>query len=98
MEFVVPVTGDWTSIYQFADNLNLTYNELSSLHVAFACTLALVFGKNLGMFGRFIFAVWAFSVFLSTLFIHQHHILSALAGVLLFYFVIHFQGKQLLQS
>lgn len=88
--------GPFAGWFRLADALNLTYNELPSLHVAFACTLAVAWGARLGWSGRLACALWAGLVVLSTLLTHQHHIASAAAGMALCAAVLALQGRGLL--
>lgn len=90
------VQGPFAGWFRTADALNLTYNELPSLHVAFACTLAIALGTRFGLFGRLACAFWAGLVVLSTLLTHQHHIASAAAGLALCAAVIALKGRRLL--
>jgi hypothetical protein len=76
-------SGFWGGLFHFADVLNLEYNEVPSIHVAFAVTAALVFGRRCGLIGRLLFGVWAIGVTLSTLLIHEHHLLDVGSGILL---------------
>jgi membrane-associated phospholipid phosphatase len=76
-------SGFWGGIFHFADALNLDYNEVPSIHVTFAVTLALVFGRRCGPVGRSLFLVWAVLVCASTLLIHEHHLLDVGAGIVL---------------
>lgn len=92
----VEATGPFAGAFRIADALNLTYNELPSLHVAFACTLALALGARLGWPGRMAMAAWAVLVVLSTLLIHQHHLVSVLAGITLFAAAFAWHGQPLL--
>lgn len=75
--------GFFAPAFRLADRINLTHNELPSLHVAFAAALAWLYGKGRGAPGRALAALWAFSVFAATLFLHQHHVLSAISGAAL---------------
>jgi membrane-associated phospholipid phosphatase len=76
-------SGFWGGIFRFADAVNLDYNEVPSLNVTFAVTLALVFGRRRGPLGRFLFLAWAVTVCVSTLLIHEHHLLDVGAGIVL---------------
>ncbi|HSF39951.1 MAG TPA: phosphatase PAP2 family protein, partial [Thermoanaerobaculia bacterium] len=73
-------SGLWGEVFRIADALNLDHNEIPSLHVAFAVTAALVFGRRCGRLGRTLFALWAVFVSASTLLLHEHHLLDLAAG------------------
>jgi membrane-associated phospholipid phosphatase len=75
--------GGWAGLYRVADALNLTYNLLPSLHVAFAVVCVAIFAPRApGAVKVFLWA-WAFLIAASTVLIHQHHVLDVVAGWLL---------------
>jgi membrane-associated phospholipid phosphatase len=76
-------SGFGSAAFHLADRLNLEHNELPSLHIAFAVTAALVFGRRCGGLGRTLFFLWAAGVAVSTLFLHEHHVLDVAAGAAL---------------
>jgi membrane-associated phospholipid phosphatase len=76
-------TGFFGGVFKFADRMNLDYNEFPSLHIAFAVTAALVFGRRCGWLGRTLFFLWAVGVIVSTLFLHEHHLLDVIGGAVL---------------
>jgi hypothetical protein len=71
------------AVFRFADRLNLDYNELPSLQVAFAVTAAIVYGRRCGWLGKTLFGLWAVTVTLSALLMHEHHLLDLGAGAVL---------------
>src|SRR5262245_4599345 len=71
------------AVFRLADRLNLDYNEFPSLHVAFAVTAALVYGRRCGWLGKILFGLWAVTVSFSTLLILEHHLLDIGAGAAL---------------
>ncbi|HEV8580438.1 MAG TPA: phosphatase PAP2 family protein [Thermoanaerobaculia bacterium] len=71
------------AVFRLADRLNLDYNEFPSLQVAFAVTAALVYGRRCGWLGKILFGLWAVTVAVSTLFMHEHHLIDIVAGALL---------------
>lgn len=76
-------SGFGSAAFHLADRLNLEHNELPSLHIAFVVTAALVFGRRCGWLGRSLFFLWAAGVAVSTLFLHEHHVLDVAAGAAL---------------
>jgi hypothetical protein len=72
-----------STLFRIADALNLEYNEIPSLHAAFAVTAALVFGKRCGPLGKSLFWIWAAAVLVSALLMHEHHVLDLAAGAAL---------------
>jgi membrane-associated phospholipid phosphatase len=71
------------AIFHLADRMNLQYNEFPSLHIAFAVTAAIVFGRRCGPLGRIVFTLWTAGVAVSTLFLHEHHTLDLASGAVL---------------
>lgn len=78
-----PPAGIWQPLFNIADAMNLDYNLLPSLHVALATFAALVLGQRRATFTRVALTLWAIAIAVSTLLIHQHHVLDVAAGVAL---------------
>ena len=75
--------GAWAGLYHLADRLNLTYNLLPSLHVAFAVICVSFFSPRAPRTIQALLWLWALLIAASTVLIHQHHVLDAVAGWLL---------------
>ena len=75
--------GAWAGLYRVADRLNLTYNLLPSLHVAFAVICAAVLSPRAPGPVRPVLWLWALLIAASTVLTHQHHVLDAVTGWLL---------------
>jgi len=75
--------GIWAGLFHFADKLNLTYNLLPSLHVAFAVICVAVFSARATVAGKALLWFWAAMIAASTVLIHQHHLLDLATGWLL---------------
>jgi membrane-associated phospholipid phosphatase len=75
--------GVWAGIYHIADDLNLTYNLLPSLHVTFAVICAAAFSLRAPGPAKAGLWLWAFLIAASTVLTHQHHILDVVTGWLL---------------
>lgn len=75
--------GIWAGMFHFADKMNLTYNLLPSLHVAFAVICVAVFSTRAPVAGKVFLWFWAAMVAASTVLIHQHHLLDVATGWLL---------------
>ncbi|MCA9070503.1 MAG: phosphatase PAP2 family protein, partial [Planctomycetaceae bacterium] len=82
-ELAYPVStsqGTWPQFFQFADDLNLTYNLLPSLHVAYSVICASAYSRHmLGVWNGAVW-LWAFTIALSTLLTHQHHLADVITG------------------
>lgn len=70
-------------LFRLADFINLHHNNLPSLHVAFACTLAMAYATRATRAGAVALFAWAVVVTMSTLFTRQHFFADVLAGALL---------------
>ena len=66
-----------------AKNISL-WNHAPSLHVAYAFTLALTVGKKFGTSAMAIGLTWATAVSLSTMLVHEHHLICVITGFILF--------------
>lgn len=75
--------GPWAGLYRVADDFNLTYNLLPSLHVAFAVICVAIFSPRAPRPVRVILWIWAFLIAASTVLTYQHHVLDAVTGWLL---------------
>lgn len=75
--------GIWSALFHLADKLNLTYNLLPSLHVAFAVICVAIFSARASLTGKVLLWFWAAMVAASTVLIHQHHLLDVATGWLL---------------
>jgi membrane-associated phospholipid phosphatase len=75
--------GIWAGMFHLADKMNLTYNLLPSLHVAFAVICVAIFSARAPLVGKVLLWFWAAMVAASTVLIHQHHLLDVAAGWLL---------------
>jgi membrane-associated phospholipid phosphatase len=72
--------GSWAMAFETADSMNGNTNCFPSLHVAFATSCAVAFGRR-GAAPQF--GLWASAIALSTLFTHQHHIVDVAGGMVL---------------
>lgn len=86
------VEGALGPIFSLADTINLDQNFFPSLHVAFAVIAAFAYAPKLAAPGRAIlFAVTA-AIAVSTVLIHEHHVLDVLGGLLLALLAWHTAG------
>lgn len=81
------VSGYWGIIFRIADTMNLQYNLFPSLHVAFATVSFLNYWKFVNTLSKILLFLWTILIILSTLFIHEHHILDIVSGIVLAYIV-----------
>lgn len=74
------VAGPFASVFRVADGLNLRYNLAPSLHVALAVICADVYARQAAAFARALLWLWAALIAVSTLLIHQHHVVDVVTG------------------
>lgn len=79
--------------FGFADLLNLEGNYLPSLHVAYALTAALAYGKERAPLVRIALFAGFVAMTASTLLMHEHHVVDAVAGMVLAAFAWVFVGR-----
>lgn len=78
-----PVPPGWSGwLWQLSNQLALRHNYFPSLHVALAWTAVLVISRERGQMQWGLLA-WAAAIALSTLLVHQHHLIDIAGGVLL---------------
>lgn len=82
--------GLFAGFWRFSDTINLDYNELPSLHVAFAISLYFFYSRKTQWIGKIIIFLWSALIVLSSLLTHHHFIIGALGGVLLSFLVLRF--------
>ena len=83
-------TGVWGPYFyeQFGmENLS-RWNHAPSLHVSFAFTIAWIFGSQCSKAKLILCLLWAVAVAISTILVHEHHVLCAVSGFALFVFTI----------
>jgi membrane-associated phospholipid phosphatase len=72
--------GIWAGLFRFADRLNLDYNMVPSLHVAFSVACVDTFARYASRAGRILLWTWAAAIALSTVLTHQHHLVDVVTG------------------
>ena len=90
--------GAWAGLFHVADELNLTYNLLPSLHVALTVGCVAAFAPHVRGAGKALLWIWAGTIALSTLLTHQHQVLDALTGWLLALLCFRYVYKRLAGS
>lgn len=80
-------TTNW--FYQLADTVNLERNQFPSLHVTFTVTTSTLLMQYLKPVEKLLMTVVAFCVVLSTLLIHEHHLIDIGGGVLLAWYGVY---------
>jgi membrane-associated phospholipid phosphatase len=76
-------SGPGAPFFRLADLLNMEHNDLPSLHVALAFTAAWVIGRERHRGVRILLAGWVGAVCVSTLLMHEHHLVDLAAGLVL---------------
>lgn len=75
--------GVWRTMYQLADDANLTFNAFPSLHVAWFIACIDVYAGKARQFGKLLLWSWGVAMMLSTLLTHFHHVSDVAGGFLL---------------
>ena len=75
--------GPWRGLFRMADQANLRFNSLPSLHVAWAIVCVDVYARGASLWNRRWLWAWGIAMTLSTVLLHQHHIADAVGGVVL---------------
>tara|TARA_B100000959_G_scaffold276997_1_gene332694 strand:+ start:584 stop:1195 length:612 start_codon:yes stop_codon:yes gene_type:complete len=83
-------TGVWGPyFYEYFGIENLSrWNHAPSLHVSYAFTMAWIIGKRFGNTAMTCSLIWAIAISISTMLVHEHHLICVLSGFALFVFTI----------
>nr|WP_261360692.1 phosphatase PAP2 family protein [Aeoliella straminimaris] len=77
-----PVVDGWVApVFRFADEVNLSFNNLPCLHVGMAVLCAYFYSQGKSTRARAIVWLWAIAIGISTLVTHQHYIADVVASV-----------------
>ncbi|PID65481.1 MAG: phosphoesterase [Gammaproteobacteria bacterium] len=76
-------SGFWQPLFNFSTTLSMANNHFPSLHVAFACTAGLALRQVVCRWQLLLIILWIVLIAISTVMIHEHHLLDVLAGGLL---------------
>jgi hypothetical protein len=75
--------GIWRGMFRLADQWNLDYNLVPSLHVALSVVCIELFATRANLAGKISLRIWAVGIAAATVLTHQHHLLDAVTGWLL---------------
>ncbi|MGB0582067.1 MAG: phosphatase PAP2/dual specificity phosphatase family protein [Limisphaerales bacterium] len=75
--------GIWTSLYSALFSFDKPHNLFPSLHVAFAVILRWTYARHLTGWWRIGFHLWFALIGVSTVLVHQHHLIDVFGGALL---------------
>lgn len=76
-------TGSYGTIYRLLYTLDLPHNLVPSLHVTYSTLTLAALGSVSGPWLRGLLALWLGIICLSTLLVHQHHLLDVTGGLAL---------------
>jgi membrane-associated phospholipid phosphatase len=79
----VEVSGFFGPVYALLHGLDRPHNLVPSLHVAYSTLTVAALGSVSGPWARGLFALWLGVICLSTLLVHQHHLLDVALGLAL---------------
>ena len=78
--------GPWRGMFRLADQANLRFNLCPSLHVAWGIICVDIYAQAAGRPGWLVPTLlwsWGIGILLSTLLLHQHHLVDAVGGAAL---------------
>jgi membrane-associated phospholipid phosphatase len=84
--------GTWKPLFRFADQINLDYNLVPSLHVALSIACLEMFVPHATWSGKISLRTWGILIAASTLLTHQHHVLDVVTGYLLAWGTVKWAG------
>ncbi len=92
-ERLLPIDPFYRSLFEALWSLDRPHNLVPSLHVAWSCTAVLAVTRRPRGWVSWALYVWLIAIALSTLFVHQHHLLDVVTGGLLSFTVHFYTGK-----
>jgi membrane-associated phospholipid phosphatase len=87
-------SGIISSVFLFADRINLDHNLLPSLHVTLSLICVILLTKAANFLWKSILWIWGFGISISTVLTHQHHILDVITGFVLAFAAVKFVSIQ----
>ncbi len=78
-----PDPESWPAVFRFADWINGDFNLVPSLHVALSVTCVAVCARRMPGWCASALWLWPGAIGVSTLFLHQHHVIDVATGWLL---------------
>lgn len=91
---IMPVDSTYSTHFENLFIIDLPHNMVPSLHVVFSTILVLSILKNLHTFrSKSLLWGWLILICLSTLLVHQHHLLDVITGLLIAVLTIKYYAK-----
>jgi len=84
---MIPPDPIYARIYQGIFGIDRPHNLVPSLHVVWSCTIILACADIARGFARGLLYIWLAIVVMSTVLVHQHHILDVVAGIVLVFII-----------
>lgn len=78
-----PHQGAWEPFFQWNREMVLEHNLAPSLHVALSVVTLAAYGRGGSAVRKGLMALWALLIAISTVLLHEHHILDVVTGFLL---------------
>ena len=75
--------GIWSPLFAALYSFDAPHNLFPSLHVTFAVILRWTFARHVRSWALYAFHLWFALITLSTIFVHQHHLIDIAGGALL---------------
>ena len=86
----IPNHSPYASIFANLFDIDYPHNLVPSLHVVFSTCIALAIADHLSNWAYGFIIMWLMVIILSTLLVHQHHILDVVSGFMLAVLLRHF--------
>jgi hypothetical protein len=84
---MIPSDPIYANIYQGIFGIDLPHNLVPSLHVIWSSTIILACADIARPFARGLLYIWLAIVVMSTVLVHQHHILDGVAAILIVFII-----------
>lgn len=86
----IPYHTPYASLFTNLFSIDYPHNMVPSLHVVFSTCIALAIADHLSDWEYGFIIMWLMAIILSTLLVHQHHILDVVTGFMLAVLLRHF--------
>jgi membrane-associated phospholipid phosphatase len=91
---VAPAEGYLHEVYQGIFQVDKPHNLIPSLHVIWSTAIAMSLADNATLPWRVLFLGWAVAIALSTLFVHQHHLIDLVVAFIFVMIARKYMGER----
>ena len=91
---VLPEDPFYESLFSSIFKVDLPHNLVPSLHISFSALILITLLTSVThLLSKSVFGLWLVLISLSTLFVHQHHLLDVITGLLVAALMFRYVGK-----